>query len=98
MLELRLDPRLPAPVREAYLREARRAGIALADLELLSFDHALVSEFLEAVREKRTAAFMLALDRAHLERAMRRAARGEKRIEVEDVDAVKRDSPLARRS
>lgn len=73
MLELRLDPRLPEELREPFLREARRSGIALADLEALSYDHRLVRSFLAAVREGKAIAFVRALDAETLAAGMAKA-------------------------
>lgn len=74
-LDLFLDPRLAPLLSEALLREARRAGVPLADLELLSFDADAVRAFLDAARERRAHAFLRALDRPRLE-AARDAALG----------------------
>lgn len=75
MLELDLDPKLPAWMREALLREARRSGLALADIERMSYDAEVVRDFLAALRGGYTSAFMLALDRDRLDRVMARAKR-----------------------
>lgn len=68
-LDLRLDPRLKPSLSEAFLREARRAGVPLADIELLSFDADVVRGFLEAVRERQAHAYLAQVDRAALEGA-----------------------------
>ncbi len=74
LLDILLDRKLKRPLAEAFLREARKAGVSLADMELMSYDVGTVNAFLTATRENRANAFLATLDRERLERRSQLAA------------------------